>query len=443
MGDEAYMPPTLTLEDIGSMEPTLVSEPPRPSPYRWLIFGILALSYLLVYFHRMCPAIVAVDLMTTFKTGGALLGVLASAYFYPYALMQIPGGLLSDSLGPRKTVSLFLLLSFVGSVLFGLAPTLPVAIFARVLVGLGVSVVFVPTLKILSQWFRPREFASMTGILMLVGGIGVLSAASPLAVLTGWLGWRRSFVAIGGLSLILSALVWMIVRDRPRSVAASTSDEERREGGRWEGMWKVVTTGSFWPLAVWFFFDCAIFFSFGGLWGAPYLMQVHGLTKPQTGAILNMMAVGMIVGSPLLGFLSDRVFVSRKVVMVGSTGITVGVVAPLAFFTGQLTIPMLYGLCFFMGVFANAIVVVGFTSVKELFPRSIAGTSTGTVNLFPFAGGAVYQPLMGYVLERTGRVGDLYTVEGYQNAFVLLFAAAVIAFVATWFMKETLKKVEA
>ena len=93
--------------------------------YRWLIFWILAFSYILVYFHRLCPAVVAVDMMADLQTSGALLGLLSSAYFYPYALMQIPAGLLSDSWGPRRSISLFFLLAFIGSVLLGLAPSVP------------------------------------------------------------------------------------------------------------------------------------------------------------------------------------------------------------------------------------------------------------------------------------------------------------------------------
>ena len=122
--------------------------------YRWVIFWILAVGYLFVYFHRVSSAVVAPELVKTFGISGATLGILASAYFYPYAIMQIPVGLLSDSLGPRKTVTLFLLIAFVGAVLFGLSPNISIAIFARVLVGLGVAALFVPTMKILAEYFN-------------------------------------------------------------------------------------------------------------------------------------------------------------------------------------------------------------------------------------------------------------------------------------------------
>ena len=183
--------------------------------YRWLIFWTLAASYILVYFHRLCPAVVAVDMMRDLEAGGPLLGLLGSAYFYPYAIMQLPAGLLSDSWGPRRSITAFFVMAFIGSVLLGLAPSVFVAIAGRTLVGLGVSMLFVPTMKVLAEWFRIREFATMTGILMAVGGLGSLSAAGPLALLSTWMGWRFSFVIVGVITLLLAILVWLFVRDRP------------------------------------------------------------------------------------------------------------------------------------------------------------------------------------------------------------------------------------
>lgn len=423
----------------------MVSDPlSKALRYRWLIFWILSFSYILVYFHRLCPAVVAVDMMRDLHTGGALLGLLGSAYFYPYALMQLPAGLLSDSWGPRRTITLFFSIAFVGSLLLGLAPSLFWAIVGRTLVGLGVSMLFVPTMKVLAEWFRIREFATMTGILMAMGGLGSLTAASPLALLSTLIGWRSSFVVVGIITLVLAILVWLFVRDRPSDLGWPSPAEPTGVSpppvGLLEGMKKVLKHPRFWPIAIWFFFDCAVFFSFGGLWGGPYLMQVYGLTKAQAGQILSMIAMGMIVGSPLLSFLSNRIFQGRKPVLVLSSFIVLCLTALLGFHTEGLPIPVLYVICLGLGIFSSAVVVVGFTTTKELFPVQIAGTSTGIVNLFPFAGGALFQPFLGYLLERNGRVEGAFTLAGYQQAFLALFLCGVVAFLACLFLQETLVK---
>lgn len=412
--------------------------------YRWLIFWVLAVSYVLVYFHRLCPAVVAVDMMRDLEAGGALLGLLSSAYFYPYALMQLPAGLLSDSWGPRRTITLFFAVAFVGSLVLGLAPTALWAIVGRTLVGLGVSMLFVPTMKTLAEWFRVREFATMTAILMAMGGIGTLSATTPLVQLSTWIGWRLSFVVVGMATLLLAMLIWLIVRDRPADLGwpspSEPSGPSLQSVGLGEGMKKVVTSLRFWPVAIWFFFDCAVFFSFGGLWGGPYLMHVYGLSKAQAGQILSMLAIGMVAGSPLLSYLSNRVFQGRKPVIVLSSVVLVCLTALLAFRTDAISLWGLYLLCLGLGVFSSAIVVIGFTNTKELFPIQISGTSTGLVNIFPFAGGAVFQPLLGHVLEGHGRVAGAFTIAGYRAAFLLLFVCGLVALLASLCLKETLGK---
>lgn len=416
----------------------------RINRYRWTLFWILAMGYVLVYFHRLSPAVVAVDMMRDLQAGGTLTGLLGAAYFYPYAVMQLPAGLLSDSWGSRKTITFFFGIAFLGSIVLGMAPSPFWAILGRTLVGLGVAMLFVPTMKVLAEWFNAKEFAHMVGILMAMGGIGSLIAASPLVFLSTHIGWRLSFVLVGVFTLILAILVWFIVRDRPEDFGwpspAKQSDPHPRPISLVESMGRVITFPHFWPLAAWFFFDCAIFFSFIGLWGGPYLMHIYNMGRVQAGQILSMMAIGMIIGSPLLSYLSASVFQARKPVIIFCSIIMLGITAVLAFFTGQIPVLGLYLICLGFGIFASAVVVIGFTMNKELFPVQMAGTATGLVNLFPFAGGAVFQPVLGYLLERQGLVGDAFTLSGYRQAFLTLFGCAVILVVASFFLKETLIK---
>ncbi len=410
--------------------------------YRWVIFWILAFGYILVYFHRLCPAVLALDIMRDLNAGGTLAGFMAAAYFYPYAAMQLPAGLLSDSWGPRNSITLFFGVAFFGAIILGMAHSVFWAIIGRTLVGLGVSMLFVPTMKILAEWFHAREFAFMTGILMAMGGLGSLAAATPLVWLSALIGWRFSFIVVGIFTLILAVLVRIFVRDRPADMGwPSPSEHEQSDMpliGLAEGVRTVLTCLSFWPVAIWFFFDCGIFFTFGGLWGGPYLMQIYGLSKSQAGQVLSMLAIGLMVGSPILSFLSTNVFRARKPVIILCSVVTLCITAVLAFYTDKIPLIGLYAICMGLGIFSSAVVVIGFTTAKELFPVQMAGTATGLVNIFPFAGGAVLQPLTGYFLERHGRVGEAFTLAGYQEAFLILFICGVVAMGASLFFKETM-----
>lgn len=417
--------------------------------YRWLIFGIMALAFMFVYFHRQCAAVVAVDLQKEFAASAGLVGLLASAYFYPYALLQLPAGLLSDSLGPRTTSTAFLLAAVVGSILLGLAPTVEVAVAARVMVGVGVSMVFIPTMKLLSQWFRVGEFAFMVAILNITAGVGVYLATKPLAVFAGWVGWRGSFEAIGVGTLFVAGAVWVVVRNRPQDMGWPSLAEVDHVGPGsapapqrirlWVGVRMVLAEPGFWPLAAWFFLSAGgAFFSFAGLWAGPYLQHVYGFSRSEAGDVLAMIALGLIVGSPVQSFLSDRVFKSRKKVLILSTAVLAAELALLNLYPDGFSKPALYGLVFLFCVSASSVVPVAFASTKELFPVEIAGTSVGMVNLFPFLGAAIMQIVLGRVLDaypRTAAGG--YPLEAYSAVLLCLFVAVLVALVCTLFLKET------
>ena len=205
-----------------------------------------------------------------------------------------------------------------------------------------------------------------------------------------------------------------------------------------EGARKVVSERHFWPLAVWFFFDCGIFFAFGGLWSGPYLMDVYGMSRTEAGAVLSMIAWGMIIGSPLLGLLSDRLLKSRKKPFILCSTILTALLLILYIFPAGLPKSAIYIFFFIFSVSSSSIVIVGFTSTKELFPVEIAGTSVGTVNLFPFLGGAAFMPLLGKVLDSyriTGSNG--YCLEGYSTLILILLISSIIALACTFMMKET------
>ncbi len=413
--------------------------------YRWTIFTVLALQYLFVYFHRVCPAIVAQDLAETFSISATSLGVLASGYFYPYALMQVPVGLLADSWGPRKTVTFFSLLGAVGALMFGLAPNFGVATVSRIVVGLGLSGIFVPAMKTLAVWFRPREYAKISGALMAVGGIGWLSASTPLALAARSFGWRAGFIAISGITLIFSVLTWLLLADSPKKKGFPEINVHEGSGGTQSkigllaGIRMVFSTPRFWPLAVYCFCNGSILFSFSGLWAGPYLRDIYGLATPAIGNILSMVAIAMVVGSPLLGYLSDNILGSRKKVLFVCALITAVEWAFFYYFYQSLPVPVLYVFFVVIGVCIGASSVICFTATKELFPVEMAGTSVSCVNIFGFVGGIIYQPLIGYFMDMGGKVDGKYLPQGYKTAFLLLFATTIAYVISALFVKEKLR----
>ncbi len=423
--------------------PTRPAKTASPS-YRWAVFGLLSAGYFLVYFHRLAPAVVAVDLMRDLHASGPLMGLLASAYFYPYALMQVPTGLMSDSVGPRRTICLCFILAGLGSLLFVPAESPGLVLAARALVGLGVSTAFVCSLKLFTRWFAPSEFSTTVGLYLSVGALGALCAGAPLAWMSAGLGWRAAFGIIGLATLAVTLGMWLVVRDDPREKGLPPAEGLAEQVGAsartmplGQALRRVFSTGNFWPCGLWMFCVSGVYFSLGGLWGGPYLRHVHGFSAHESGLVLSLMSLGMLIGSPFMSFVSDRVYRARRPVLLQQVLLLAAMFAVLAFFPAGLGVFGLSVWFFLFGVVAGSGPVAAFSAVKEMFPLGISGTALGLTNLFPFLGGAGLQFVSGLILEAFGRTGENFTPAGYAAMFALYAVLMLAAAVAAWRFQET------
>lgn len=414
--------------------------------YRWVVFILVSCIYLLVFFNRQAPAVLALDLIHAFDLNGTSLGLLSAAFFYPYALIQLPSGAITSALGPRRCLCLFFGLAALGTVCFSFATNFHFALLARILVGVGAGMVLIPVLEIVSVWFKKDEFASMVGLLIGIGGVGVFAGATPLSLLDHVVGWRVSFQVVGAVSLALVASVWLLVRDHPseKGLSAFKPEPYIKESLGVEGFLKqscrVFVTPDFWPPTIWAFLAIGVFISFGGLWGGPYLQHVHGLEKVEVGHVIGVLALGMILGGPLLGFLAERLLKSRKRVLVlAGVGLVLLMGRMLVGFNdasyGELCV--WFGL---LGLTTMAAAPLSLTIIRNVFPDELAGTASGIANFFFLTGGAVLQQGVGWLLDLHG-----YSVSGdntdmYSKAFLVYFICAIIALVAACLSRESAAK---
>ena len=403
-----------------------------PSRQRVLLgLGIAVAAYLLSFFHRVAPAAIAGDLQATFAIGGTQLGTLAATYFYVYTVMQIPTGVLADTLGPRRILWWGGLVAGAGALLFGLAPSFELAFLGRTLVGLGVSVTFIAMLKLIALGFDERRFASITGLCMLVGNLGSILAGAPLAWATQAAGWRPVFVAVGVLSLLMAfaARAW-VLESRATSI----------DRAAWvTGLATVVGNRATWPG---FFANAGLagaFFAFAGLWAVPYLTQVHGMSRAEASSHVSIYFLGFAIGSMLWGNVSDRLG-RRKPVMLAVSGVHAmgwGLWLAGVVHAGWMT----YALCGAMGL-ATAGLTLSWAAAKEVNPPALSGMATSVVNVGVFFGPAILQPAVGWLMERTwdGRVESgvrIYSALDWQNGLLLMMASAVGGWIAVLFVKET------
>ncbi len=411
---------------------------------RTMALAVVVAAYVLSFFQRFAPAGIAQDLITAFHTTASSLGVLAATYFYVYTVMQVPTGVLVDTLGPRLILLLGGLVGGCGSLLFGTAPSFELAILGRTLIGLGVSVTFIAMLKIIALSFDERRFASLVGVSMLVGNLGSVLAGAPLSWLAQVTGWRAVFLGLAGLSVLLGLACWRLLRsdvDMPGTASAVVPGRPRFDRTVvLSGLLSVLRNRDTWPGVCVNFGISGSFFAFAGLWATPFLTQVHGMSRAIAANHVSLYFAGFALGCVSVGTLSDRLG-RRKPVLILSSHLYVAIWL-VWLLAGTLPLSVSYSLFALMGL-TTAGFTLTWACAKELNPPLLSGMSTSVTNMGGFLAGAILQPLVGWVMDRTWQGGltangaRLYTSDDFHAGLLLLAGTAAFGALFAWGIRET------
>jgi len=389
---------------------------------RWLIFALAASLFLLSQFYRVSNAVIAPLLIADLSLDTKAIGLMSASFFYAFALTQIPISLLLDKLGPRSMMTVLSAIGVLGAIIFSLADSLAVGVTGRVLLGVGMACNLMGSYKLLTLWFSSRTFASVAGILVAVGTLGNMVATTPLVLLVDQMGWRSSFQLIAMINLLLTVFFYIMVRDRPLhrysdSESAVTTMKIAQAFGNLRMLFKQK---EYWIISFATFARYGIFAAFQALWAGPYLMEVIGLSALATGNLILLLNAGMILGSPCWGALSDRLFRTRKwVIVAGSLGMALSIIF-LAKISAEtpLAVPALLFFCF---GFFNATGLLMYPHIKELMPSEMSGAAMTGINFFTMIGPAVFLQGLGTLMQ------TLYPdASRGSDAFNAVFAVCLI-----------------
>ena len=413
----------------------MVSESLRP----YLIFSSLSALFVLSMFYRVSNAVIAPNLIKDLDLNAETLGILGGAYFYSFALLQIPMGPMLDRIRPRIVVTLFPLIGALGAFLFALGESFVAVLFGRVLIGVGMASILMGTMKVFTLRFPPEKFATLVGINLSIGALGNIFAASPLAYLASKIGWRMAFVFAGGITTVLAILVfWVLDGEEKKDEGFHFHPTSEPIMGLLQSVRMLLGSLAFWQMGVINFFRYGTFMGLQGLWLGPYLIDIKGYSPIEAGNVLIFLAIGTIVGGPVGGRLSDRVFHSRKGVGLWGFSLYSLSLFPL---TGMIRIesPFWYGFIFFFIGFFSSFGMLVYSHAKELFPITIAGTVLAGTNFFTMAGAALFMPVLGKVIESFPRVGHAYPAEAYHLSFLICFLGMIASLVFYAFSEKEKK----
>jgi MFS family permease len=403
--------------------------PPRPTgnlPRNWrliaAVFLPFASGFYLSYLFRTINALIAGQLTSELALGAADLGLLTSVYFLTFAAAQLPVGVLLDRYGPRRIQSALLLVAAAGAALFGAADGFLPLLLGRALIGLGVAAALTAGLKATVLWFPKERVALVNGCMLMLGGLGAVTATAPAELLLDWTGWRGLFDLLAALTAVCAVVIYVVV---PEAASAAPAVK----GPAAVGLRTVYADPRFWRLAPLAATSVGTAWALQGLWAASWLTDVEGLERVALVRQLFAMAVAMSVGALLLGVAADRL--RRR--GVGPQAL-LGLVATV-FIAAQFALILRMSLPSYVlwAVVAAtcAATVLSYAILAEYFPKEIAGRANAALNVFHIGGAFVLQYATGLVIQQWPSQDGHYPAIAYQVAFGLNLVFQVAALV--WF----------
>lgn len=403
----------------------------------YIIFFLAASFYLYEFILQVAPGVMAAPMMKTFKVSAEGFGVISAFYFYAYAPMQLPAGVLFDRYGPRKLMTSALLFCALGSFFFASTESVVTASLGRFLIGMGSAFSFIGVLVLTSRWFPLQYFAILAGIAQSMSSLGAMFGEMPLAALIQRVGWREASFILAILGVVLAILLWCFIRDYPHQSTQNVAEGRFRD--EWRRLVRVCRHSYTWITGA---YTCAVWTPiavFAALWGVPYLEVKYNISVVAASGLCSMIWLGIGIGSPLLGWLSDR-FASRRLALMLSA--VFGFIATIILlYTPNVSIYWMYPVLFILGFGAGG-QTVSFAVVKDNNPPHLVGTASGFNNLSTLIGGAIFQPLVGVILHRNSDWTlingiHVYTAADYQKALFIMPCCFLLSLVIALVIKES------
>ncbi len=402
---------------------TSIKDPAPGSYRRWAIFAIGSLNFLLSMFYRVSTAVISPALVREMDITSAQLSNLSAAFYYAFALCQLPLGIAIDRVGARIAMSLLSVAAVGGAVWFAMGTTPGQLTAARALLGIGMSGNMMILMALLSQWFPVNRFAFLTGTAVALGALGNLLAATPLAMLNLKIGWRASFVVFGLVNAVVVAAFIFVARDGPEA----RKGQARPRESILAGLRHLARMYGYWAISLSNFVRYGFFAALQSLWLAPFMTFGLGLSEINSANALFCMGIGYMVGLPFWGSISDRILLSRKRAVLPTMAAFCLIMLSFVRWERSPDLWKVFLACFGLG-FTAAPGQIMYAHIKELVPHGMAARAMTSVNLFTILGVGAAIHLLGSLVGPDP--SKLTTPESFSSLWwagaVALVAACIV-----------------
>ena len=361
----------------------------------FIVLSLCCCAYILSMFHRVCPAVLALDLSRDLGLDNSGMGLLSGLTLLAYGLMQLPSGLLADRLGGRRALLLLMACTCAGTFWFATSASLGSVLMSRFITGVGLSIT-VPCMVLLAGCFPASSFARASSIFLASGGMGSILAAAPLAAGSEMFGWRASIVSSAILTVALALAVFFLVKEERRGTCG-----EGRKSSPLAGIREVFAIRAFRPLLLWGMTVMGIYFGMLSLWLGPYLMQGCGLDKVGASTVLTMAAVLAMAVQPFAGWLSDSALHRRHLPLLCATVTGVFSALGMVFLeVSSMALAMTLLAMFIVGTVGFSPLI--YAMLRETVPLRLMGAAAGMMGMLPPLWGVLMQKVYGVLLDFMG-----------------------------------------
>jgi sugar phosphate permease len=393
---------------------------------------VLAIAFFIVFFNRYTLAVIAGDLSRELSLSGVQLSILASMYFYSYGLMQIPVGILAETIGPRKLTTWGMLLCGLSTIIFAISSNIWVMYISRLAVGIGASTILVSIFTFLAVHFSSEEFVKVYGWTTLIGNLGGLFASAPFAILVTLVNWRIILVLLGVISLLIALCIWKVVDEKPPKEEKASVLSFKDIIGAFVIIGRSINT---WVCFFLLFSIYGVMNSFAGLWGNSYVSQVYSVSTKISSDHVMFYTLGFIVGSLIIGWIEKRIKSRNLMIKIGS-GLTLMFWFLLIFVFKLMPKLWILKVTFFIFGFMATFVSVVYAKAKDNVKEGTVGLVMGLINLAPFLGSSLFNYFIGITLDKTwaGNIQSgvrYYSLKAYSQSFAIYLVFIGVSFIAS------------
>lgn len=400
-----------------------------PKAHVWIAWALFLPTYFFAFFQRTVTSVIGVELAAVFSLSGTVTGLLSAMYFYIYAAMQLPNGILADTIGPRRMVVFGSTVMGAATIAFAFPVSLPFAMAMRFLIGFGASFNFVALLKLQTRLFSGDRFAFVSGLTIFVGNLGALFGVGPFASIAGRIGWQNAFIIFGIIILAFAVILFFAGTDGPKDADEKPFSLSAAFRALLSDKRNVLTLIAF---------ACSNgpYIAFASLWGAPFFMHVYGLNKLDASGYVVWLPIGVALGCLLNGVMV-RVFRTDRRAVISLLAAAAVCWAVIAF----VRIPPAYIGMYRPMLFTLGFLIAGlniiFTTIRTFTPSSMMGTAFAFTNMGGFIMISLLQPVCGLILDASGGtvlIPRVYPYHGYRFMLAVLLVLHICGVISYWFV---------